>query len=85
MEKGAVIKHEIEKAPKTGSWGFMTPKIDKSKCIGCGTCVPYCPEAAIEITTSKSKKTAKVDYNYCKGCGVCSTLCPTKAIIMKKK
>lgn len=92
MSKNLFIKHDISKAPKTGSWSFMCPKIDKEKCTGCGSCVPFCPETTIELVTrdkkqetSKFKKLAQVDYDFCKGCGVCATVCPVKAIIMKKK
>ncbi len=91
MELGAIIKHDITKAPKTGSWRYMHPEVDKEKCLGCGTCVDFCPEAAIELTTNdqqpttkKGKKTAEIDYDFCKGCGVCAEVCPAKAIIMKK-
>ena len=84
MEEGAVIKHDIKKAPKTGEWGIDFPKVGKEKCLGCGTCVPYCPEAVIELSTAE-KKTAQIDYAFCKGCGVCAANCPVKAIIMQKK
>ncbi|MFA6047841.1 MAG: 4Fe-4S binding protein [Parcubacteria group bacterium] len=80
MELGAIIKHDQAKAPKTGSWRYMKPEVDKSKCIGCSTCVPYCPEATIEIVDKK----AEIDFEYCKGCGVCAQVCPAKAILMKK-
>jgi pyruvate ferredoxin oxidoreductase delta subunit len=80
MELGAIIKHDQSKAPKTGNWRYMKPEVDKEKCIGCATCVPYCPEATIEIKVKK----ADIDYEYCKGCGVCSAVCPVKAILMKK-
>lgn len=82
MEVGAVIKHEIEKAPKTGDWKFMKPVVDEKKCAGCGTCVKFCPEATIELN---NEKIAEIDYDWCKGCGVCAQVCPQKAIIMRKK
>ncbi|HRY82909.1 MAG TPA: 4Fe-4S binding protein [Candidatus Moranbacteria bacterium] len=89
MELGAVIKHNLDKAPKTGAWRYMHPEVDKEKCIGCGTCVPFCPEASIEVGSKnkevRSKKKAEIDYEYCKGCGVCAQVCPVKAIVMKKK
>lgn len=87
MEEGAIIKHDIKRAPKTGTWRYMHPEIDKEKCIGCSTCVPFCPEAAISMEKYKigSKDKADVDYEWCKGCGVCSEVCPVKAITMKKK
>jgi pyruvate ferredoxin oxidoreductase delta subunit len=81
MEEGAIIKHDIEKAPKTGEWGIEFPEVS-DKCIACGTCVSFCPEAAIEIN---GQKRAEVDYEFCKGCGVCETVCPVKAILMKNK
>ena len=86
-EHGAVIKHDLKKGPKTGAWRYMHPEIDKEKCIGCETCVPFCPEASIEMKKYKEgqKDKADVDYEYCKGCGVCATVCPAKAIIMKNK
>lgn len=96
MEKGAVIKHDISKAPKTGNWRNMEPEVDAAKCIGCQTCVQYCPEACIEmkrrtkrqmdlsLNVAKGKPVAKIDYEYCKGCGVCAQVCPVKAIAMKK-
>ena len=87
MLKSSTIKHEIEKAPKTGDWSFMIPEVDKDKCTGCASCVPFCPEGCIEMKKFKeyTKTKADVDFDFCKGCGVCSTVCPVKAIIMKKK
>ena len=80
MEVGAIIKHDLAKGPKTGSWRHMKPEVDREKCIGCGTCVGFCPEATIELVSKK----AEIDYEYCKGCGVCAEVCPVKAILMKK-
>jgi pyruvate ferredoxin oxidoreductase delta subunit len=86
MELGAIIKHDQSKASKTGNWRYMKPEVDKEKCIGCATCVPYCPEATIEMKQYKEgqKDKADIDYEYCKGCGVCAEVCPVKAILMKK-
>ncbi|HOF42712.1 MAG TPA: 4Fe-4S binding protein [Candidatus Moranbacteria bacterium] len=96
MEKGAIIKYKKENAPKTGDWKYMKPVVDVSKCIGCGSCIEHCPEAAISLrnrlkeemekssAVGKDRKIAEIDFEYCKGCGVCATICPLKAIIMKK-
>lgn len=87
MERGGVIKHDISKAPKTGDWRYMKPTVDKAKCIGCETCVPFCPEAAIVMVDwgrKEKKKKADIDYDFCKGCGVCAQVCPVKAISMGK-
>lgn len=98
MEHGAVIKHDQSKAPKTGNWRYMKPEVDKEKCIGCASCVPYCPEGVITVeretrnaerkkeksSTLHAPRFAAIDYEYCKGCGVCAEVCPVKAILMKK-
>jgi pyruvate ferredoxin oxidoreductase delta subunit len=80
------IKNDITKAPKTGDWRQVTPIVEKEKCVGCGTCVKYCPEAAISMISeqeTKNSKKAVIDYHWCKGCGVCAEVCPVKAIGMK--
>ncbi|NTU66579.1 MAG: 4Fe-4S binding protein [Candidatus Moranbacteria bacterium] len=81
------IKHDIKKAPKTGNWRYMRPEVDKEKCIGCTTCVPFCPDVSIEMKKWKDgeKDKADIDYDFCKGCGVCADVCPVKAIRMLKK
>lgn len=86
FEEGAVIKHDLKNAAATGDWRDITPVVDKEKCIGCTTCVPYCPEASIIMKTYKEgqKDKADIDYDFCKGCGVCAAVCPVKAIAMKK-
>lgn len=86
FEEAAVIVHDLQKAPKTGDWRYMTPLVDKEKCSGCTTCVPYCPEASIEMKLYKEgqRNKADIDYDFCKGCGVCAQVCPMKAINMEK-
>jgi pyruvate ferredoxin oxidoreductase delta subunit len=68
---------------KTGSWRTFRPIISE-RCIGCGICIDFCPDNALELTDrkdgSKYKKIAKVDYDYCKGCLICVGQCPVKAI-----
>ncbi len=81
IEEGAIISHDLKKAPKTGDWSYMKPLVDKKLCIGCGSCFNYCPEAAIDFDVSRK---ADIDYHFCKGCGVCATVCPKKAIRMKR-
>lgn len=52
--------------------------INNEKCIGCGTCVNYCPLGAISL---KDKK-AVIDQNVCPNCFVCirNKVCPFDAI-----
>ena len=88
IEEGAIIKHDIKKAPRTGDWRYMKPVVDETKCVGCGTCVSFCPEATITLTKRENLKSRKdlmqIDYEFCKGCGVCADVCPQKAIKMEK-
>ena len=53
--------------------------IDKESCIGCESCVPYCPVEAIAV----EEDLADIDQDLCVECGVClrSSVCPTEAIL----
>ncbi len=50
--------------------------IDNEKCVGCGICVPMCPEQAISIIQKK----AVIDNNKCIECLQCMKECPENAI-----
>ncbi|WP_174589837.1 4Fe-4S binding protein [Methanocella conradii] len=58
----------------------MVAKVDEEKCVGCGTCVDTCPEAAIELVD----EVAHVDEERCQECGDCVEACPTEAITLEK-
>lgn len=55
-------------------------KVDEEICIGCETCVEYCPTEAIEMVNSK----ANIDESRCIGCGVCAHKCPEEAIQLER-
>lgn len=60
--------------------------IDREICIGCGSCVPYCPMEAIilheDCQDKKQKTYANINPEDCVECSVCvrASVCPTDAI-----
>ena len=64
----------------TGSWRSERPIVNEERCIKCGVCALYCPEACI-ITNENGYFHANLDY--CKGCGVCVQVCWTGCIDLK--
>jgi len=62
----------------TGSWRNLRPIIDQSKCIRCGICWKFCPDAAIHIENNQFV----IDLYFCKGCGICAAECPKQCIAM---
>jgi len=53
------------------------PKVNKDKCVGCGSCVANCPYDAIKIGEDGK---AEIDPEKCKNCGRCKEVCPMEAI-----
>jgi NAD-dependent dihydropyrimidine dehydrogenase PreA subunit len=55
----------------------MPPKVDESKCIGCGRCVDVCLNNVLELINGVSH----VEHpEKCEGCGLCEAVCPQEAI-----
>ena len=74
---------------KTGDWRSFYPKTDEDKCIACGVCWVYCPDASRRLVPRKNPKQGALyaqyydfDFQHCKGCGICAAECPTDAIVM---
>jgi len=74
---------------KTGEWRSYYPKTDEDKCIACGMCWIFCPDASRRMVKRKNPKPGDLysvyfDFNFqfCKGCGICASECPTGAITM---
>ena len=55
----------------------MAYQIDKSKCIGCHTCMGVCPAMAISDTADGK---CVIDTTKCMSCGTCAGMCPVSAI-----
>lgn len=58
------------------------PKIDRRKCIKCGTCSKACREHALFWVESRHPILIP---ELCSGCGACRIACPVSAISMVKK
>jgi Na+-translocating ferredoxin:NAD+ oxidoreductase RNF subunit RnfB len=52
------------------------PRTCTDSCLGYGSCLPYCPVAAIGISAGA----VTIDPEICTGCGACIGACPTGVI-----
>ncbi|MBI4495349.1 MAG: 4Fe-4S binding protein [Deltaproteobacteria bacterium] len=64
---------------KTGDWKSRRPVVDRPKCIKCGVCWVFCPDAAINQSADGY---FLPDLDHCKGCGICARECWTGCIQM---
>jgi len=64
--KGKLLQHSDTK-----------PKIRRTKCTSCGSCVASCPEDAIALDRDG---VAVIDYDRCIGCGECIASCRVDAV-----
>ncbi len=58
----------------------IAPKVNKKKCVGCGTCLEYCPVNAPEWVEGAKRKRMRINEKRCIGCGECIAVCPEGAI-----
>ncbi len=66
----------------TGSWRSARPIWDHDKCVRCGVCDLFCPEACIK---PDHEGLYQANLDYCKGCGICAQECVTQCISMKQE
>ena len=60
----------------------MTPKVDKEKCIGCGTCVSLCPDVFELKEDGKSHVRPGADCEKAGCCKEAADSCPVDAIAL---
>ncbi len=58
----------------------LHPKIDPSKCLGCGACTRACPEG--DILGMINGKAELIEPSHCIGHGACKDACPYDAITL---
>jgi ferredoxin len=56
----------------------MGIKIDRYKCTGCGTCLPYCPAGVLSIVDMKCQAAKG-----CTSCGACVDICTFNALSLE--
>ncbi|CAB3288223.1 Coenzyme F420 hydrogenase subunit gamma [Methanocaldococcus lauensis] len=72
MEYLAPYAELAEKGSEACGCDLLTKVVNKSLCMGCGTCASACPTRAIEMIDGRPNVTQYL----CIKCGVCSVQCP---------
>jgi NAD-dependent dihydropyrimidine dehydrogenase PreA subunit len=57
-------------------------EIDEKKCTGCGSCIPDCPEGALQMIEGKARLVSDL---FCDGLGACIGTCPEGAICVVER
>lgn len=58
----------------------ISPKVKRSKCIGCGECTVWCRGGAIVVTGDGAQRKAHINPEHCVGCAECILACPSGAV-----
>ena len=65
------------RAGKLDQHSTSKPRVEKDKCVGCSSCVKYCPANAVKLVDRK----AQINYEICIGCGQCIAVCQFGAMV----
>ncbi|MDR1391502.1 MAG: 4Fe-4S binding protein [Holosporales bacterium] len=68
---------EIKKAKDARRY----PKVNKERCVRCGSCEMGCPSGSIKL---KKHEYPEFDISRCCYCGLCEKVCPQKAITLNR-
>jgi thioredoxin reductase/NAD-dependent dihydropyrimidine dehydrogenase PreA subunit len=71
---GASVREGMTEPPS------LHPVIDPARCLGCGACVPACPEG--DVLGMIDGRAVLVEPTRCIGHGACREACPTNAITL---
>jgi formate hydrogenlyase subunit 6/NADH:ubiquinone oxidoreductase subunit I len=66
------------------------PRVDRSRCTGCGKCVNVCPVEAMSLISANDppqpkRKRAELNTDICLGCGICARACPSDAVQLVRR
>ncbi|MDH7601319.1 MAG: 4Fe-4S dicluster domain-containing protein [Armatimonadota bacterium] len=74
----ACITGAMSKDPITG-----VVTVDRSKCIGCGTCVLMCPNGTVSLDERSGRAAVKCDLCSARGFPSCVEHCPNDALLLE--
>lgn len=64
-------------------------QIDVERCKGCGLCVKFCPQGALEMSPERNSKGYEpahlVHPELCNGCALCAQMCTDVAITVYRR
>ena len=69
--------------PETGFRGL--PRLDPSRCMGCGACANACPSRLIATHDDDDYRTVEFDFRRCTYCARCRDVCPQQALVMSDR
>ena len=59
----------------------MSVFLATARCLGCGACLPTCPERALRPAASGEPAPLVTLLDRCTGCGECMEICPADAFV----
>ena len=77
--KNIVLPHDLDRDT------MVYPKIDRTKCIGCGRCFISCADGGHQAITFGDDRKPQIHGAKCVGCHLCRLVCPTGAIETAKR